>query len=78
VAFVLASSLMIVYDLGILVAFWGHKSQEQNKDEELIDSAQTEEIVESRSTDGNEKKLEVTIDTKELESSAHEKEEKDS
>ncbi len=75
VAFVLAGSLMIVYDLGILVTFSSHErlrnneeGQDQNKDEERIDSAQIGETMERRSTDGKEKKLEVTIDTKELES----------
>jgi dipeptide/tripeptide permease len=41
VAFVTAGSLMVVYDMGILVAFGGHKSQCQ--DEESDDQIQNEE-----------------------------------
>ncbi|KAE9369124.1 MFS general substrate transporter [Stipitochalara longipes BDJ] len=80
VAFVLAGSLMVVYDLGILVAFGGHRrlghdeeGQDESEDEERIGSAQTEDTTIRKSNDGGEKKLEVMINVKEVEPSSLEK-----
>jgi sugar phosphate permease len=81
VAFMLAGSLMCVYDLGILVAFGRHRSpgdnredQELEGEEERVGSAQSGEINESRSNHWNEKKLEARIVMEELKIPALEKE----
>ena len=81
VAFVLAGLLMVVYDLGILVAFGRHRSlghdeegQGQNADEERDSSVQIEGATESKSMEEGDKKLEVVVDVKEVSTSTLEKE----
>ena len=80
VAFVLAGSLSVVYDLGIFATFGHHRSlrpdeegQDLSESEESVFSTQTEQTVEVKHIDPADTKLEVTIDVKELNLSAEEK-----
>jgi sugar phosphate permease len=71
VAFVLAGSLMLVYDLGVLVAFGSHRSlghdgegQDQDIDEERDASPQIEETMGAKIIDTRDKELEGMVDDK--------------
>jgi hypothetical protein len=82
VAFVVAGSLMVVYDLGVLVIFGGHEKRCQDdgldgriQDEENNASGRDEEVpTEIAPAADEEKKFEVTIEQKELEHPDREKE----
>jgi sugar phosphate permease len=71
VAFVLAGSLMLVYDLGVLVAFGSHRSlghdgegQDQDTDGERDASPQIEETMGAKIIDTRDKELEGMVDDK--------------
>jgi hypothetical protein len=70
-AFVLAGSLMVVYDLGVLVAFGSCRSlgrdgegQDQDTDEERDASPQMEQTMGAKSIDTRDKELEGMVDDK--------------
>jgi hypothetical protein len=73
VSFIVAGSLMVVYDLGILAVFGGRKSQcqdggsdDRKQDEESNDPVRSEETTEVINRVEKETKSEAAMDSKEL------------
>jgi hypothetical protein len=74
VAFVTAGSLMVVYDLGVLIAFKNHKRQcekdsfeNQTQDEENSGSVKSVEAAEAKGAVGEGEKAELTAQLPDVE-----------